>query len=156
MSRSGYIDDDCDDPLALGRWRGRVASAIRGKRGQAFLRELAAEMDAMPVKELIADELIDEDGQCCTIGVLCKSRGINVSEIDPTDYDSVAKLVGIAAPMAQEIEYENDECGDRFEQVDGQWKRVDETPAQRWTRIRQWVEKQLKKPVSATSRVTEV
>jgi hypothetical protein len=45
MSRSGYSDDL--DPLALGRWRGRVASAMRGKRGQAFLREMLAAMDAM-------------------------------------------------------------------------------------------------------------
>lgn len=32
MGRHGYTDD-CDDVLASGRWRGIVASAIRGKRG---------------------------------------------------------------------------------------------------------------------------
>jgi hypothetical protein len=39
------------------RWRGAVASAIRGGRGQAFLREMLAAMDAMPVKRLVANEL---------------------------------------------------------------------------------------------------
>lgn len=50
MSRSGY-SDDCDDPLQEGRWRAAVNSAIRGKRGQAFLREaLAALVAVMSVK----------------------------------------------------------------------------------------------------------
>ena len=41
MSRSGYCDDyGDDDPLALGRYRAQVNSAIRGKRGQALLRRL--------------------------------------------------------------------------------------------------------------------
>ena len=51
MSRSGYTDD-FDDQWALIRWRGAVTSAIRGKRGQEFLREMAAAMDAMPEKSL--------------------------------------------------------------------------------------------------------
>ena len=56
MSRSGY-HDDLDDPLAHGRWRARVASATRGKRGQKLLRDLLAALDAMPEKRLIADEI---------------------------------------------------------------------------------------------------
>ena len=47
MSRSGY-SDDIDDNWAHIMWRGRVASSIRGKRGQAMLRELLAALDAMP------------------------------------------------------------------------------------------------------------
>ena len=38
MSRSGYCDELEQSELAM--WRGQVASAIRGKRGQAFLVEL--------------------------------------------------------------------------------------------------------------------
>lgn len=53
MSRSGYHDDL--DTLELGRWRGRVASAIRGKRGQKLLRDLLAALDAMPEKRLVSD-----------------------------------------------------------------------------------------------------
>jgi hypothetical protein len=56
MSRSGYTDDyGDDDPLALGRWRSAVNNAIRGKRGQAFLHDLAATLDAMPEKKLSAN-----------------------------------------------------------------------------------------------------
>jgi hypothetical protein len=154
MSRSGY-DDDCDDPLALGRWRAQVRSAIRGKRGQAFLRELAAELDAMPVKELIANELINNEGQCCTIGVVCKARGVDVSKIDYESWEDVGAAVNIAGPLAAEIEYENDEIGERWVRVevpkppDQQWhpgfqhRRVEETPAERWQRMRKWVDKHL-------------
>jgi hypothetical protein len=50
MSRSGY-SDDCKNE---GLWRAAVARAVCGKRGQAFVREMAATLDAMSVKELIA------------------------------------------------------------------------------------------------------
>lgn len=154
MSRSGYTDDN-DDPLANGRWRAQVKSAIRGKRGQAFLRELAAAMDAMPEKVLIAEELISEEGDCCTIGVVCKARGIDVKGVDFHCPENVGALVGIADQMAAEIEYKNDECGERYEKVPvpttspygagWTWLRVEETPAERWQRMRKWVDSQLHK-----------
>ena len=128
MSRSGYVDD-CEDPLVLGRWRAQVRSAMRGKRGQAFLRELADAMDAMPEKILIANELINEDGDCCAIGVVCKARGIDVSKIDHEDPKHVGNAVGIARQLAAEIEYENDEG----------WY-GSETPEARWVRMRKLIE----------------
>lgn len=133
MSRSGYVDD-MDDILELGRYRGQVKSAIRGKRGQAFLRELADAMDAMSEKILITGELINAEGDCCVIGVVCKSRGLDVSDVDVEEPEQVGELVGIACQMAAEIEYENDE---------GSW--LSETPQQRWKRMRRWVERHLKK-----------
>jgi len=154
MSRSGYVDD-CDDLLAAGRWRAQVKSAIRGKRGQAFLRELADAMDAMPEKVLISGELISEEGDCCTIGVACKSRGVDVSTVDYECSEEVGAAVGIAHQMAAEIEYLNDELGDRFEKVEvpqppdkprhcgWKWRRVAETPEERWNRMRQWVDSQI-------------
>ena len=39
MSRSNY-SDDIDDYRQLVLWRGAVRSAIRGRRGQAFLHDL--------------------------------------------------------------------------------------------------------------------
>ena len=39
MNRSGYTEEG--DNWSVVRWRGAVKAAIRGKRGQAFLRELA-------------------------------------------------------------------------------------------------------------------
>jgi len=127
MNRSGYTDD-CEN---LGLWRGAVTRAIKGKRGQAFLAELAKAMDEMPIKELINDELIDKEGNCCTLGVVCKSRGLDISRLDYADSEAVARHVGLAHAMAAEIEYMNDE-----------W-RPSETPTGKWLRMRKWVEDNL-------------
>lgn len=132
MSRSGYVDDL--DQQTLNLYRGTVARSIRGKRGQAFLRELADAMDAMPEKVLIAEELINAEGDCCTIGVLCKSRGLDVGKIDYSDPESVGDAVGIARCLAAEIEFEND----------GDFWFSNETPEQRWERMRRWVDRNLK------------
>lgn len=123
MSRSGY-SDDCEN---YGLWRGAVEKATYGKRGQSFLKDLAKAMDEMPVKELIAHELISDKGEMCTIGVVCKSRGLNTKSVDIDDYESVGRLVNIAGALAAEIEFENDE------------RRQNETPSERWVRMREWV-----------------
>lgn len=153
MSRSGYSDDyGDDDPLALGRWRAAVRSAMNGKRGQAFLREALDALDAMPEKRLIvgelvvdghqcrlgdsdiivgADELCDKRGNpypmgsCCLLGAVAKARKIDVSDLDPYDIGRVAPRFGIADAMTRELVYWNDECGPR-----------NETPEQRWQRMR--------------------
>ena len=132
MSRSGY-SDDCDDEGRLHLWRGAVDRAIAGKRGQAFLREMAAAMDAMPEKVLITDTIVDGDGDACAIGTVALARGLDVSTIDPEDPDQVAARFGIARALACEIAYLNDE-GDYS---------YSETPAKRWTRMRKWVDEQL-------------
>lgn len=79
MSRSGYTDDGLDSWQVI-RWRGAVASAIRGRRGQALLTELLAALDAMPVKELIKEQLV-EDGAVCALGALGRARGVDMSAI---------------------------------------------------------------------------
>ncbi len=130
MSRSNY-SEDCDDDLALGRWRGAVASAIRGHRGQKLLAEMAAALDAMPEKRLIKESLESPDG-VCALGCLGKAKGMDLSKVDPEDPDAVAKAFGIAMPLAAEIAYMNDEV---FWLV---------TPEQRWDRVRKWVQEQIK------------
>lgn len=132
MSRSGYYDET-DDVLAHGRWRAQVASSIRGNRGQAFLSELAAAMDAMTEKVLISEKLIDEDGDCCTMGVVCKARGLDISTIDHSDPDDVGAKIGITHQLAAEIAHWNDEMGP----YEG------ETPEERWSRMRAWVAEKL-------------
>jgi hypothetical protein len=143
MGRSGYVDGFWDgDGYSPGLYRNAVERSIKGKRGQAFLRQLAAEMDAMPEKVLIADELVNADGDCCTMGVIFKARGIDVSDVDYDDRDQVAKLINIAPSMAAEIAYEND---DDFNYSSK------ETPEQRWIRMRKWVAKKLGTAYSAPS-----
>jgi hypothetical protein len=134
MSRSGYTEDyGDDDPLALGRWRGVVESAIRGKRGQKFLREMLLALDALENKTLIGGELQTYDGGVCAIGAWGAAKGINMMEIDPTDYETIAGTCGIATPLAQEIMFMNDEAF---------WRNG---PADRYKNMRIWIEAQIRK-----------
>jgi hypothetical protein len=144
MSRSGYTDD-YDDQWSHIMWRGAVKSAMKGKRGQAFLKEMLAALDALPVKRLVANELASPDlipcshwglfeaESVCAIGAVGKARGINMHDLDPDDYESVAGTFGIATSMAQEIVYENDEMGG-----------YRETPEQRFQRVRGWIESEIR------------
>lgn len=130
MSRSGY-SDDLDDVLQYGRWRGIVASATKGKRGQSFFRDLIVALEAMPERRLIKNELYKE-GEVCALGALGSKRGINMESIDPEDYEAVAVTFDIAAPLAQEVVYMNDEyCSYQ-------------TPEERWEFIHSWATQQLK------------
>lgn len=132
MSRSGY-SEDCDG-WELIMWRGAVDSAIRGKRGQAFLREMLAALDAMPEKRLITDDL-EASGEVCALGSVGKARGLDMSELDPEDRYTVANVFGISRAMAAEIVFENDDGA-------GYWSK--ETPEVRWHRMRAWVVSNLK------------
>lgn len=132
MSRSGYTDD-MDDQWAHIMWRGAVKSAIRGKRGQALLKEMLAAFDGLVEHRLIAKEL-EAGGAVCALGAVGRARGLDMHAIDPEDYDTVAGRFGIATALAQEIMYMNDDGG--F---------YGETPEARYARMRQWVEGQIKK-----------
>lgn len=136
MSRSGYIDDPEENWSHI-MWRGAVASAIRGARGQAMLRELLAALDAMPEKRLIAHEL-ESEGQYCTLGVLGAKRGISMGDLDPEAPEEVAAAFGVARALVQEIVYMNDEacC----------WQA--DSPESRWTRMREWVAAQIRNTTS--------
>ena len=124
MSRSGYFYDF--EPLLHGRWRGQVASTIRGKRGQAFLREMLAALDALPQKRLISDHLeMSVDGDVCAIGAVGRARDFDMSTIDPDDSYQVAGAFGITRVLACEIAEVND------------WDL--ETSEARYARVREWV-----------------
>ena len=135
MSRSGYSEYD-DDNWAMIKYRGQVASATRGKRGQALLKDILIGMNGMPVKRLIAQELEVADGAVCAIGAAGKLRGVDMGKIDPEDFDTVAGAFDVADCLAREIVWENDECGPRRE-----------TPEQRFDRMRRWLRAQIKDPL---------
>lgn len=140
MNRSGY-SDDCEDNWNWICWRGSVKSAIRGKRGQAFLRELGAALDAMPKKELIAEQL-EVSGEYCALGVIGHARGLDMTKIDVEDWERLGQAYGISERMAREIMYENDECV---------WRRASEPdqPERRWQLMRDWVQRNLVPPSSS-------
>jgi len=127
MSRSQYSDDCTDWSLIC--WQGAVKSAIRGKRGQAFLKEMLDALDAMPEKALIEGALQTESGDVCAMGAVALKRGLDVKNVDPEDRQQVAETFGISPTMAAEIAYENDD----------DYGYTRETPQQRWSRMRKWV-----------------
>ena len=131
MSRSGYTED-WDDQWQTICWRGAVASAIRGARGQAFLKEMLAALDALPVRELIESEL-EKDGDVCAIGAVGKMRGIDMHPINAEDPETVAGAFGIAPALAAEVVYINDE-----------WGPYNETPGARFIRVRNWIQDQIR------------
>lgn len=138
MSRSGYTDDCDGSDLVM--WRGQVASATRGKRGQKFFRDLAAALDAMPVKRLIAGDLETPEGEVCALGSLGRFRGVDLETLGETWADDgsnpgpLAAAFDIAEQLAQETMWINDEAGP----LRG------ETDEQRWTRVRAWAVRQIR------------
>jgi hypothetical protein len=131
MSRSGY---DCDiEQWDLICWRGQVAAAIRGKRGQAFLLEMWRAMQTLPTHELTTGKL-DEGANVCALGAVGRKRGIDMQQVDPNDNENVATLFGIPLALACEIMWENDEGG-------GGWRY--ETKRQRFERVKKWIESHL-------------
>lgn len=131
VNRSGY-DYYCDY-WALIRYRGAVSSAIRGRRGQAFLRDLISALDAMPEKRLIADSFLTDAG-VCALGAVCAFRGVEPPDTRYLDYipPAAAAGLGIAKALAAEVMHENDDGGP-----------LRESPEWRWQRMRDWAERNL-------------
>lgn len=124
MSRSGYGDEYGWETIM---WRGQVASATRGKRGQRMFSDLKAALEAMPNKRLIKDALVLE-GEVCALGALGEVRGVDMKGIDPENTRAVGAAFDIAHQLAAEVVWENDEGG--------HWQ---QTPQQRWSRMHKWV-----------------
>lgn len=146
MSRSGYSEDL--DNWALIRWRGAVTAAIRGKRGQALLKEMEAALLALPEKVLCSGDFARAaEGEVCALGSVALKRkmdnGKSVAEAlqelekefpDGTAAEEVNVEFGIAEAMAKEITYVNDEHGP-----------YQCTPAQRYEVVLEWVREHIKK-----------
>jgi hypothetical protein len=137
MSRSGY--DDCYESERLNLYRANVDRAIRGKRGQAFLREMLAALDAIPDKRLASHVMEEEaDGTVCAIGSVGRARNLDMRDLKPDSYDEhefaliVAKKFKISVPLAREIMFENDDHP-YYAMASS------ESPEDRFSRMRRWV-----------------
>lgn len=134
MSRSGYDEYGDEDHWGMIRWRGAVASAERGKKGQTFFTELAAALDAMPEKMLIKESLADGNGCYCAIGALASTKSISLEGIDSDeDQDVIASRLGINEKLVMETIWQNDDAGSMRETAEG-----------RWTRMREWVNQKIR------------
>jgi len=130
MSRSGYSYDHTEWELII--WRGAVLSALRGKRGQAFLREMREALT--PLKSLTVGDLETPEGEVCALGAVGRLRGLDLMTVDPYDREGIAKTFGIAEAMAAEIMDENDSFRH-------------EAPEARHARMLRWVESNIKETV---------
>lgn len=138
MSRSGYTDD-YDDNWSLIMYRGAVTSALRGRRGQQFLRELVNALEALPERKLVEGEF-EVSGSYCALGALGRLRGFDLSDLDPEDAPRVAERFDIAESLAREVVYINDE------HLQPLWDNTD--PAHRWEVVHKWALKNLKEDKS--------
>jgi hypothetical protein len=140
--RINFCDDEDFNNQAL-LWEANQERSIKGRKGQAALRELEAALLALPEKRLIANELENAQGEVCAIGALVKFSGkenprvgdsfgdhgemsVGEAEIERITLD-LAEALGVPRLVAVAIVYEND---DRWEQ----------TPEQRYERILRWVQ----------------
>lgn len=105
---------------------------MRGKRGQRLLLDMLAALDALPNKRLIAGDF-ERDGEYCALGALGHMKHMDLSTVDPEEPEEVAAAFDIATPLAQEVVFMNDEAG--F---------YNETPEQRYSRMREWLVKHIK------------
>lgn len=130
--RCGYSDDLDQKELAM--WRGRVMNSIRGKRGQSLLRDCLTALDAMPVKRLVRELLVD-GADVCLLGAGGMHRGISdIDKIDHVDHDTLAERFNVTSCLIKEIEFVNDEAGPYGHR---------ETPEERFVRVRKWVEENI-------------
>jgi hypothetical protein len=130
-----YYDDDCG-PSEEGLRQGWLRSAIRGQRGQRFLRDLVAALDALPTPELSSGALEDpETGCCCAFGAVLRFRGAeNVPlwfhpEEEDMMPDSLAEPFDVSKTLAWAVVQANEEmCSSNTEQ----------DRRRRWAEVRAW------------------
>lgn len=127
-----YSDEE-DYPGQFGLWQANCERSLRGKEGQAELRELRAALLALPEKRLIHQDLEDGQGGVCAIGAYGRHKGVDLSKFE-RDYDT--DEVGIAGGMPRLVAWKV------VEMNDVQFNRY-MTPEQRYEKMLAWVESKL-------------
>lgn len=167
MSRfyEGEIEDE-EQQRRANLYRGQVASQMRSKAGQAFLREVLEAIEALPDRRLAEGDLV-VDGCMCSLAALALKRRTDAGELreavladlarvhvdhnhpdwEGTEIDEWARDV-LDAPrlLAIEIPFENDDGGERWvpdaaEPRGGRREPI--TPEQRWLRMRNYLRAQI-------------
>lgn len=159
MSRSGYSDE----PEHLELYRANVRRSFESRKGQARLRELIDDLEAMPVKELHAD-VFAADGRFCALGVWASKRlpRESVDAFEGDDYDTWRLLDRYGWPklVVFDVVFENDDYRPgRFVYVHGPHVspfsyyvpdhgpvryRVEESPAERHARVLRFLKEQIR------------
>ena len=161
MSRFGDCEDDGEGPSPV-LWQQTVANALRGRRGQAVLRELREALLGLPQPRLIVGALVRE-GEVCALGALAGRRlaagpltlkgcgdetriATSLAELeamvgqeaqDEFSIMEFGRQMGLTGALSWAVAFENDE---------GSWNR--ETPEQTFRRVLYWVDRQLEATTS--------
>jgi hypothetical protein len=135
-----YYDDDLD-PSREGLVAGALRSAVRGKRGQRFIRDLVQALDALPSPELAAGALEDEDTECCcAFGAVRRFRGSDAVPLwfDPMEEDltpdHLAEPFNVSETLAWAVVQVNE---------DGMTGNDVSTRRHRWNVVKDWAIRQL-------------
>ena len=78
MARISYSEEE-DYPGQFFLWQANVARSLKGKKGQAALRDLEAALLALPEKKLIPYHLTRK-GDVCTTGALVAHRMVTLGQ----------------------------------------------------------------------------
>jgi hypothetical protein len=161
MSRISYSEEE-DYPGQFSLWQGNCQRSLKGKAGQAALRELEAALLALPDKRLIAGKVIDAEGEVCAIGALAKHKGRDLLS-EPNMYDDgefegdgemeeIGMELGMPRLVAWKVVSKNDiEIDGKYETLPGpaRWYGdrpqvyVPVTPEQRYEQMLRWIRAQL-------------
>jgi len=155
MSRIGYIySEDEDYPGQFGLWQANCSRSLKGKAGQAALRELEKALLALPKKRLIAGELENAQGEVCAVGALKKYRGTTETQASPTyDMEGVGRELGMPRLVAWKVVAVNDiEIDGSYVDAEGPTRYgsalrqfIPVTPEERYGQMLAWVQSQIAK-----------
>jgi hypothetical protein len=133
--RIGYSEDE-DFPGQFGLWQANCRRSLKGKAGQAVLRELEQALLALPEKRLISYELKNEEGEVCAVGALAKYRGVETTKADPEEMEEVGVELGMPRLVAWKVVCVNDI------ELDG-YGSHSITPEERYDKMLEWVRRQI-------------
>jgi hypothetical protein len=139
MSRLNY--GDCDESWMIGQQRGALLSAVRGNRGQRFLQDLLAALDALPRPELSAGALEDEEtGCCCALGAVRRYRGADAVPLTfhPAEEDMEPDRFAAPFDIAPALAWETVEANEGWSSSNSEAARH-----QRWKAVRAWAVRNL-------------
>lgn len=148
--------DEEEWPGQFGLWDANCRRSIKGRKGQAALRELEAALLALPEKRLIADKLEDDEGRVCAIGALAKAKGVTPKADPDYEMEEVGVELGMPRMVAWKVVAENDVTLDKVWNVaegplapndypyqGGLLLIRDVTPEERYEKMLAWVQEQL-------------
>lgn len=166
--RISYSDEE-EVPGQFALWQANCRRSLQGKKGQAALRELEAALLALPEKRLIADKMIDADGEVCAIGALAKHKGRDLLAEphmgDPDEFEGDGEMeeigveLGMPRLVAWKVVCKNDvEIDGHYENLPGPYRWFQEqsrlrayvpvTPEMRYEKMLAWVRQQLNAPTA--------